>query len=79
MNKADVSIIGGTGMDRVVLACKLRGMGFSAFTALENRKRSRMFKQACDENKWGRGGVYDIDDPEDLEWLQREDLQDVGV
>ena len=77
--KADCAIIGGDDMERTVFAIKVRQSGFSCFTEFKSRKRQKMFKRACDENRWGNAGVYDLDDPEDREWLSHDDLNVKGV
>jgi len=76
---AECAIIGGTPNDRLICGTKLRRLGISTFFELSDRKRLKMFKKACQENKWGKGGVYDLDDSEDKEWLGRSDLAQVGV
>lgn len=77
--KADCALIGGASMERLAYTIKLRRLGFSTFTELSNRKRDKMFKRACEETRWGKGGVYDLDDPQDRAWLDRADLATAGI
>lgn len=62
---ADFALIGGSDMERTVVACKLRGEGFSVFSELASRKRQKMFKRAEEEAR----EVLDLAKIEDQERL----------
>ena len=73
----ECALIGGTADERLVYAVKLRRLGIAAWT--EYRESKRTFRRACENNHWGKGGVYDLSDAEDRLWLDRSDLAIVGV
>lgn len=75
----DCALIGGTPEERTTAAIRLRRMGIATFAETANRKRAKMFARACNENRWGKAGVYDLDDADDRAWIEREDLATVGV
>lgn len=60
-----IGLIGGEAMQRTVLACRLRRVGLTVFTELQNRKRQKMFAKAKEE----ANTVYDLDRTEDQETL----------
>lgn len=62
---ADIALIGGSALARIIVACRLRLQGISVFTELTNRKPDRMRKRAIAETWRGEAGVADITD--DLE------------
>lgn len=76
---ADCSLIGGIPEQRLTYATKLRRIGVSVFFEYRNRKRGKMRKKAIDECRHGVGGLYDIADQQDREWLDRDDLATAGI
>lgn len=71
MSIADYVIIGGTPEERLLRAVHLRRRGISVHLETHVSKKARAFKRAVEASRYGKQGVFDLDDPEDREEVLR--------
>ncbi len=66
MGEADIALVGGTSMERLIVACGLRRQGVTVHHAYTTSKPKKMMERAIAANWQGRAGVADITDEIEL-------------